>query len=700
MRTALRRFLGIALVSLVAAPAAAQDWNSGRALNLARRAIERRAGQIADSSIASYSAKARGYLTFLGQLGDTAIWPAMVMKHTQLAVDVYWKAPNQSKQIVVGMRDTLLTPADIDYYSDRFGIVQSNFPDRIRMGDGRDVADVVHPFSLNGIASYDFAIVDSLTYDLPGDARIEVFQLQYRPKVPEAPRVMGSAMIDVRNADLVRLDLTFTQAAILDKRIEHLTVSLENTLIEGRAWLPRRQEIEVVRTGKKFRMEARGIIRGRWEIGDYDITFVPQPGIFSGRPIVFGGSRQELKTFPFTGGILDELPPETAILRSEDIKRIQREAEDLVAQAYREQSQKAAISVAQLGDIARIDRAEGVALGASFRLHPLPGLDVDFGGRYGFSDDEGKGGVSLAYVFKGGRAARAYAKRDYIDARDVPEGSGIRNSIAAQEFGSDYTDPVDVRAAGLELTLGRFAGFRWRIDGAVERHDGVAVAATPERGTYEPTIPASAIEGIRTSFRADGLSMDLAGGRLRGGTELRLLDFRARDSSRRKSRAVRLSLDFEFERRLASGLLATRTTGAMLSPGALPAQFFVYLGGPTTAPGYRFDDFDARRAFTQRVEWTTGVPFIPISLGRFGQVPPHANLTLFAHTVWADDPAVLPAGPGTRSFVRSGRRGWYPALGVGFSPLLGIVRFDIARGLRDGRWTFSFDLARSFWPIM
>src|SRR5262249_51246104 len=154
-------------------------------------------------SIASYTAKAKGSLTFLGQFGDTAIWPEVVVKQTQLAVDVYWKAPNQSKQIVVGMRDTLLTPADIDYYSDRFGIVQSNFPDRIRLGDGRDVADVVHPLSQNGLASYDFAIADSLTYALPGNARIDVFQLRYRPKVPDAPRVMGSAMIDVRNADLV-----------------------------------------------------------------------------------------------------------------------------------------------------------------------------------------------------------------------------------------------------------------------------------------------------------------------------------------------------------------------------------------------------------------------------------------------------------------------------------------------------------------
>lgn len=689
------RWLGrLALVALTALPLAAQDWNSERALELARRTIERRVGQIADSSISSYRAKAKGYLTFLGQFGDTALLPAMVIKHTQLAVDVYWKAPNQSKQIVVGMRDTLLTPADIDYYSDRFGIVQSNFPDRIRMGDGRDVADVVHPFAPNGLASYDYAIVDSLNYNSAATGRIDVFQLQYRPKAPGAPRVMGNAMVDVRLADIVRLDMTFTRAAILDKRIEHLTVALENTLIEGRAWLPRHQEIEVVRTGVKFKMEVRGIIRGKWEIGDYDVQFVPPPGIFSGRPIVFGGSREQMRKYAFEGGILDELP-ETAVLRSEDVKRIQREAEALVAQEYREQVERAALSIGNISDIARITRTEGIALGGGVRLHPLTSLDIDASARYGFSDEEAKGGLSIAKGFSGGRAVRVYARRDYADVRDVREASGIRNSIAAQEFGSDYTDPIDLRTAGIELTLGRFAGLRWRLDGAYERHDALSVVATPERGAYEPTVPAQSVEGLRGSVKVDGLSIGVAGGRIRGAAEMRFLNFSARDPLERDAKAARWSFDIEYQRRVGSGVLTARTLGAALSAGALPPQLFAYLGGPTTAPGYRFDDFASRHAAAQRVEWGTIVPFIPISLGRFGQVPPRAGLAMFAHTVWVNEPARLSSG-----FIRGDRHGWYPALGIGFSPLLGLVRFDVARGLRDGRWTFSFDLARSFWPIL
>ena len=49
----------------------------------------------------------------------------------------------------------------------------------------------------------------------------------------------------------------------------------------------------------------------------------------------------------------------------------------------------------------------------------------------------------------GGAALRAEAFRDFREAGDVAETSRARNSIAAQEFGSDWTDPVDVRSAAL-----------------------------------------------------------------------------------------------------------------------------------------------------------------------------------------------------------------------------------------------------------
>ena len=54
--------------------------------------------------------------------------PPKIVKADELELEVYWHAPNLSKQRIVGRRDTLLLPTDIAYHRDHLGIVQNNFP--------------------------------------------------------------------------------------------------------------------------------------------------------------------------------------------------------------------------------------------------------------------------------------------------------------------------------------------------------------------------------------------------------------------------------------------------------------------------------------------------------------------------------------------------------------------------------------------
>ena len=142
-------------------------WNDQRSLEVVRRAITHRASQFAEGSLGDYTARANGYLTFLAQLGLGFPEAPRVVKVDQLAVEISWKAPAFSKQQLIGQRDTLLLPANISYYRDRFGIIQNNFPDLIRMGDGRDVRDVPHPLSSRGLELYDFAVHDSMALRTP-----------------------------------------------------------------------------------------------------------------------------------------------------------------------------------------------------------------------------------------------------------------------------------------------------------------------------------------------------------------------------------------------------------------------------------------------------------------------------------------------------------------------------------------------------
>jgi hypothetical protein len=117
----------------------------------------------------------------------------------------------------------------------------------------------------------------------------------------------------------------------------------------------------------------------------------------------------------------------------------------------------------------------------------------------------------------------------------------------------------------------------------------------------------------------------------------------------------------------------------------------VLLGGPISAPGYDFHSLMGQQGVSQRVEIQRRIPFIPIDLGRFGRVPATLILAPFANAAWIGGPAAVgPAGDG----------GWYPAVGMGVVGFFDLLRADVARGLRDGRWTFSLDVSRTLWPVL
>ena len=92
--------------------------------------------------------------------------------------------------------------------------------------------------------------------------------------------VVGTLYLDVASAELVRLRFSFTAPSYLD-RAEDISIVLENSLYEGRFWLPYRQEVEIRRRATWLDFPARGIIRGRWEISDYQLNPELPAGLFA-----------------------------------------------------------------------------------------------------------------------------------------------------------------------------------------------------------------------------------------------------------------------------------------------------------------------------------------------------------------------------------------------------------------------------------
>lgn len=707
IRPVMIRLVAAALVAevlsggLPSAALSAQSWNGEPTRALVQRATERRARQLSDSGLVDYSATARGFLTFLAQVGQGFPLPPKIIKADELALEVYWRAPNYSKQWIVGRRDTLLLPTDIQYHRDHLGIVQNNFPDIIRLGDGDEVRDVPHPLSTPGLSAYDFAISDSLRFEIPGRT-IDLYEVKVRPRDQSAPAAVGALYIAKGDAQVVRMAFSFTRAALRDKQLEDVSIVLENSLTEGKYWLPRRQEIEIRRTGSWMDFPARGIIRGRWEIRDYrvnqgeTVTRTPGPEIVNAP-----AARRARHVWPSTP-LLDSLPMDVRAATDEDVRQVQEEARRLVRAQALARPTGTLPSAQSLSELARVNRAEGVSVGLGLRRRFGAGFDAGLAGRYGLSDHQPKGALTLGWERADGVALRGRVFREYRDAGDEAETSRVRNTIASQEFGSDYTQPFDTRGVAATWHLGAHGGLRWQLEGAYEWHDRVEVAARPSRGRYEPTIDAVRGDGPRVSLRADRASAPFAGdAELRLHGELRLGSIRPRggksnpgspiDESGGSLSFARIYASAELQRAIGRGRLVARVGGGALggNGNALPQQL-LYAGGPSSGPGYEFHQFRGLALATQHLEWRSNIPFVRIPLGRWGSVPGQATLAPFVHGVY-----ISPA-PGSESAPK----GWYPSVGFGVLTIFDLLRVDIARGLRSGRWTFGVDVSRDFWPIL
>lgn len=668
-----------------AATDTAGRWNGPAVTALVNRAIDLRQQQLADSGLRDYQALARGYLTFLAQLGDEFRLPPRIVKADQIAVQVFWKAPDQSKQVLVGLRDTLLLPGDIGYYRDRYGIVQNNFPDRIRLGDGNDVRDVPHPLSPLGRATYDFALGDSVRIQL-GDRTITVNEVRVRPRDASRPAVVGTLYLDSESAQLARMSLTFTRAAILDERIETLTVMLENGLVDGRFWLPRRQELEVARTARWLDFPARGIIRGRWEICCYEVNQSLPPEQFTG-PEIVALPPSELRSYPFGGLVVDSIPEDVALATQQDVELVRARAEELVRARALDRGRAVALSGSGLSDFVRVNRVEGLALGVGGVVRPGFASRLSVHGRYGLEDEKVKGRAALALDALP-MSPEVFAEWDHRDAGDMVESSGARNSIAAQEFGSDYTNPFEVRAAGVRLALGELVGARWRLEAAYETHRALTVNARPATGRFGPTLSAREVHGPAFTLGANSRYREGAFGtvyRVDGSVSLGLL---AGDGAGRSVNS-RASLALDAEGRVAGRRVLSRTMVAgVIGPDPAP-QHHVFLGGPVSAPGYDYHSLAGRAGVSQRIEVWQAAPFFPVPLGRFGRAPGTMTVAPYLNIAYVGGGDAL-----------GDREGLYPSFGVAALFLFDLLRIDVARGLRDGRWWFGVDVSRDLWGIL
>ncbi len=674
------------------AVAAQATWNDAGTVTLVRSAIARRQVQLADTGLTDYTAQAHGYLTFLAQLGEGFRLPPVVVKSDELMLEVYWGAPDRSKQRIIGRRDTLVLPTDINYHRDHLGIVQNNFPAIIRLGDGDEVEDVPHPLSLAGLETYEYRISDSLTIRT-SDRTLEVVMVSVRPKDASIPAAVGAVYLDRATASVVRMTFSFTRAALKDRQLEDVSVILENGLVDGRFWLPRRQEIEIRRSATWMDFPARGIIRGRWEVCCTKVNAGLPPRTFVG-PEIQEAPRAEQRAFPFEGSILGNLPEEVRALDAEEVRRVQEEARALVRASALARARNTVPSARAVSDLVRVNRVEGLAVGAGLTQSVGSRITSTLAGRYGTADSRLKGRGLVRWRSTRGVELSIEGRVDFAEAGDAAEASGLRNSIAAQEFGTDLTDPYEVRGGSLRLGWPQGSSARWVLSAGRERHAALAVHAAPTSGRYEPVLAADPGALWKAGLEwSRGPGGDPSGPQWQATVHLVGAAFEPAGSTR-PAALLRASVDVAARMPAGTGAVVVRTVAAGLSRGDdVPSQLRVYFGGPVTGPAYGFHSLSGRIGWSQRVEYQRPVGALTLDFGRFGRVPTSVVLAPYLHGVWVGD---------------AGQRGQVsPSVGVALVSLFDLLRIDVARGLESGArrgsarggWMFGVDVSTALWRV-
>jgi len=680
----MRRTLVLALaLALPAAPAAAQDWNSDSALALARRAILARGRTAGDTALRDYKAQAHGFLFFLGQFGEGLSEPPRLIKADELALEVYWKAPGLSKQRIVGWRDQAQLPTDINYHRDHLGIVQNNFGDVIRLGEGDEVLDVPHPLSAAGTMIYDFALADTVTLAMPAGA-VQVVGLKVRPKDFGQPRIVGTVYVDARSADLVRMTFNFTPKAYRDPELEDVSIVLDNALWSDRFWLPYRQEIEIRRRGTFLELPARGIIRGRWEIGDYQFNLGLVASWFAGEEIT-PVPKAERDSFPWREPLGAAIQDVAEPVRQNDLEAVRAEVERIAGGRALSGLKSRVLSARGASDLLHVNRVEGVTLGAGAVWRgENQRLEARLRGSYGLADHRAKGGLTLTRAVGRG-AVELELHRDVRDVGEWPVVSPIVNSLGAQEFGDDYGDYYLAQGGG--VTLRHAIGVRgeWSASVVREHPATLAVRMAPATGTFRPNPtlggPPLGLVQLRLRRKSEGFAV-----RRDVHAEL-LFEAGAPDGARGYARVAgegHLLLPLGGTRVLLRAQGGTATA-------ALPAHRSFTLGGRGTLLGDPFRMWGGRRAALLHVEWRVPVPFVRLGAGPYVRTPGRITLAPFAAAGWAGGPvAGTPwlATPGSRVTVGTALE-W-----------LGALRLEAGYGVETRRVRFAFDLTRDFWSIL
>lgn len=658
----------------------AQEWDAPAVRDLVARAVDRRASD-AGGAGGGYRALARGLVTFQVEVGPPGTADPRLLKADELEVEVYWEPGQPGKQRIRGWRDSTFLPTGVVYHRDHLGIVADDFGESILIGEGDEVAAVPHPVSTEGMARYQFRAGDTVRVSTAG-GEITLVAIDVRPRDFSLPLAVGTIYLDQSRAAVVRARLSFTPAAYREPDLESIAVFLERALVDERQWLPFRQEIEIRRRSAIVAFPLSGVIRGRWEIGDFQpIAGVP-PSVLAGPAI--GGL-----TAP--GGVADWPTSLAATLASAqatppdgDPVGVRRAAARLAAGRLLDGLPRLRLAASGLSEVVRVNRVQGLAIGAglSWRLPETWTADA----RLGICTADGRvtGRASIGRELGSGRLWAEFGRSIEDVAPEWPVASGLMASLAAQESGADWGDYVLLEHIGLRWRGRLGPGVSAGVSADREWAWSVSRAARPARGEYRPNPALGSPPAWLGRF-----DVALASGRSPVGTTGRA--WLALEGGVGPRSYGRLFLGGERTGPAGPGELGVRLA---LGVGAgVPARRAFVLGGRGTVPGEAFRQWGGARAIWGSAEWLAQVrgPILP--LGRLGRTGGTLRIGPLVGGGWAAGKVEgAPWGP-SESFR--------PVVGLVVELFDRLLRVEFAQPLRGGRGPgIAADVARTWWSVL
>ena len=656
-------------------------WNQTEALEIIRRGQELRSQIAIDSLFRDYQAEATGHVYFFAD--GISQEDRILIKADQVALDVFCRAPDNTKKIIVGQRDEKILPTNIQYHLDHLTVIQDDFGSSFYLGGGDEIAGVVHPLSLNATDTYDFQISDSISISLPSSEDIKVYQLKVRPKNLDNPGVTGILHLQDVTGAVVHMSLTFTPSSYIDESLDYIRIITDNSIWNGRHWLPYDQKIEIRRESTLLDLPIGTTIQTHFRIRNYKFNQDLPSNFFSGSSIVSLPSSKKSQHI-FDTGLLEGLS-EANYTSSVDMDQVRNLALELSGTKSLTKWKQSRLFVPTLSSMYRRNRAEGsfFGIGNSLQIRPDWKLQSNIG--------YAKGSKSLVLS----STLRKEQTRGYFSFQTfrkqlndigvmLPGSSGAMNSLASALIQQDYSDPYFSSGIKANKSWSIGSNHSIKISGAWERHwsaENIMEGYPSESGLNREIRPINDGNHQYLEFTYTNMT---------AGTGL-LTRFISSVGNMNEDLYANIYTDIQAQKHLPKMKTDVRTwLRAGLSEGTNSPQFQYLLGGRHTLPGYNYRSFRGHRFALLSGEINRSIWSPWLTLRIFGSTGITGNF--YSPTTTNDVISSFELSKGTTT------NGFKTSIGMGLGFGWDLLHLNVGRGVDErGKWEFTIAADHRFW---